>query len=162
MFCFLPFFLLFNISSNLKPCLLHLRGKNCSTKLSRTLKCWTTQVRGWCRDKLAPGVAAAAFQVTSPRHVADNVDHWRCDTEDTEECDKITKLASRALQTLFLFSSVELGLDEEDVYTRAAWMKFCEKLDWNECGLASCNIKFKTRNNAQGLGRERASPRPPR
>jgi len=109
------------------------------------------------------GVAAAAFQATiAAVMAADNVDHWRCDTEDTEECDKITKLASRALQTLFLFSSVELGLDEEDVYTRAAWMKFCEELDWNECGLASCNIKFKTRNNAQGLGRERASPRPPK
>ena len=34
------------------------------------------------------------------------------------------------------------------------------ELDWNEYGYASCNIKFKTRNNAQGLGRERASSRP--
>ena len=88
---------------------------------------------------------------------ADNVDHWRCDTEDTEECDKITKLASRALQTLSFSRVSSWGWTRRCLHSRGM-DEVCEKLDWNECGLASCNIKLRRATMPKAL----AERRPPR
>ena len=106
------------------------------------------------------GIAAQAFASTiASVFAADRVDHWRNDTEDTDECAKINKLASKALQTMLWFSDAELGI--QDPFTRKAVLKFCEKMDWDACGQDVGGIKYKTKQNGEGLGREHAPAPPP-
>ena len=58
------------------------------------------------------------------------------------------------------FSDDELGI--RDPYTRKALLKFCEQMDWDACGEnVGGGIKYKTKKNGDGLGREHAPAPPP-
>jgi hypothetical protein len=100
----------------------------------------------------SPGIAKEAFQLTVATVGAiHDMDHWRHDTEDEEETEKIAKKMVKIIKDLLWFESTELGLN--DPFSRKTLLYHLDRIANDWLGGAT---KLKVAKNGFGMGRDKA------
>ena len=106
-------------------------------------------------NAVVPNIAQEAMEATLAGILAcDHVDHWRVDTESSEDCDKIAKKVSKLLKELLWFHDSELGFT--DPFSRHALLQRFIKLadDWDDIEWIENKVSgYMTPKNGKGMGR---------
>jgi hypothetical protein len=117
----------------------------------------TKQIHGPSTE--IPNVGIQALQTTVAAIMAANdVDHWRCDTEAPEEIEKLAKRMVKFLRDLLWLTDAEFGFT--DVRFRQGLVHYLEEVvckNWTQdCegyGYSLPSMNLRTAKNGNGMGR---------